>query len=150
MQNQTTELSSSTESLNLGITGIIINGENTKYNDTNKPETSCTQCSKVVTQDIFNFIDPISIVSRNTFPNKQELNEQFNEDQFNRLLQYIKTQINNARLENINFVRILNTVITHYTPQIILDVKLYLQNKQYTIVDIEDANSIYVGWKLSW
>ena len=149
MQNQTYELSS-IESLNLGITGIIINGENTKYNDTNKPEITRAQCSKVVTQDIFNFIDPISIVSRNTFPNKQELNEQFNEDQFNRLLQYIKTQINNARLENINFVRILNTVITHYTPQIILDVKLYLQNKQYTIVDIEDANSIYVGWKLSW
>ena len=150
MQNQITELSSSTESLNLGITGIVINEENTKYNDTNKPETSRTQCSKIVTQDVFNFIDPNSIVSRNTFPNKQELNEQFNEDQFNRLLQYIRTLINNARLENINFVRILNTLITHYTPQIISDVKLYLQNKQYIIVDIEDANANYVGWKLSW
>ena len=150
MQNQITELSSSTESLNLGITGIVINEENTKYNDTNKPETSRTQCSKIVTQDVFNFIDPNSIVSRNTFPNKQELNEQFNEDQFNRLLQYIRTLINNARLENINFVRILNTLITHYTSQIILDVKIYLQNKQYIIVDIEDANAIYIGWKLSW
>jgi len=98
----------------------------------------------------FNFTDTTSIVTRDTFPCKQELNELFNENQFNRLLQYIKTQINTAQLENINFVRILNTQVQHYTPQIIANIKLFLTNKHYTIVDIEDIDNNTIGWKFSW
>jgi len=98
----------------------------------------------------FNFTDTTSIVNRDTFPCKQELNELFNENQFNRLLQYIKTQINTAQLENINFVRILNTQVLQYTPQIIANIKLFLTNKHYTIVDIEDIDNNTIGWKFSW
>jgi hypothetical protein len=107
----------------------------------------CTVCKS---NNVFKFTDSNSIVTRNTFPIKSEIKNIFNEYHFDSLLQYIKSLMINANSENNNFVKILNTQVQHYTPCIISDVKLFLQNKRYIILDIEDTNFNSIGWKLSW
>lgn len=187
MSTQQNVLPPSVESLNLGITGIVISGDinekqkiqTTHDTRSNKqttvpvlehlngfiistcPISSTAESSSLFISNgiIFNsdskslafkFTDPNSIVLRNTFPDKCGLSELYNEDQFNRILQFIKIQMHAAYLKNSNFVKILNTQVTQYNPCIITDVKLFLQNKHYTIVDIEDCNSNSIGWKLCW
>jgi hypothetical protein len=115
-------------------------------------QTQHTDSSVIVQNNnsVFRFADLNSIVTRDLFPSKCELNKILIEDQFNRLLQFIKLQINNSYLENKNFVRILNTQIQQYSPQIISDIKLYLQDKKYIITDIEDSDTNSIGWKVYW
>ena len=109
-----------------------------------------SSCNSTENIQVFNFTDPNSIISKVTFPNKCSLNNILYENQFNRLLQLIKVYINSASVENINYIRILNSQTTQYTSNIISNVKSFLKNKDYIIIDIEDINSNSIGWKLSW
>jgi hypothetical protein len=48
------------------------------------------------------------------------------------------------------FIKINNTELTQYSPILINNVKQFLTTKGYKITEIEDTNSVNVGWKLVW
>lgn len=115
-----------------------------------------------------NKIDSITCAS---FPTATELNKQLYEKKFNRVLEIIMLKINESTnfIDNPNFVRIQNfdfnnPIVVNIGPvtnipahlgiyissNIISDVKKFLIDKGYIIVDIENAVGESTGWKLSW
>ena len=106
--------------------------------------------SNMVTQNVFQFTSNNSQVTRDTFPDKTTLVTMITQDQFNRLLQVIKTKIINASILNLEFIRILNTETTQFKAATITCVKTFLSNKSYSITEIEDATGQSTGWKLGW
>jgi len=101
-------------------------------------------------QNVFKFTDYNSKVTGNTFPSRENLIEILYENQFNCILQLIKTKILNVANENLNSIRVLVPDVAHFKPQIVTSVKTWLTDKGYTITEIEDANGQSTGWKLSW
>lgn len=99
---------------------------------------------------VFKFTDLNSKVTGNTFPSRANLVELLAEDQFNRILQLVKTKILNASNENLNSIRVMVADVTQFKVQIVSNVKTWLTGKGYTITEIEDVTGQSIGWKLSW
>ena len=99
---------------------------------------------------VFKFTDPNSKVTGNTFPSRANLVEILDEDQFNRILQLVKTKILNASNENLTSIRVMVADVAQFKTQIVTNVKTWLGGKGYTITEIEDAVGQPTGWKLSW
>jgi hypothetical protein len=99
---------------------------------------------------VFKFTDPNSKVTGNTFPSRANLVEILTEDQFNRILQLVKTKILNASNENLSSIRVMVADVAQFKVQIVSNVKNWLVGKGYTITEIEDATGQSTGWKLSW
>ena len=93
-------------------------------------------------------------LTRNTFPSLQELTVILYEEQFNRILNIVKTRIlnayNNIPPLNNNVARLLNNEFNNIPMQVITDVKTFLQTqKGYTITDSEDINGNIIGWRIN-
>lgn len=101
-------------------------------------------------QNVFKFTDYNSKVTGNTFPSRENLIEILYENQFNCILQLIKTKILNAENANLNSIRVLVSDISQFKAQIVTNVKAWLTGKGYTITEIEDGNGQSTGWKLWW
>ena len=99
---------------------------------------------------VFKFTDPNSKVTGNTFPSRNNLVEILSEDQFNRILQMIKSKILNAALENVTSIRVMVADVAQFKAQIVTNVKAFLAGKGYTITEIEDSVGQSTGWKLTW
>jgi hypothetical protein len=111
-------------------------------------------------------------ITRSNFPTTSELKAQLYEKHFDTTLNIIFTKIiesNNSR-GNSSTIRLLNSDFNNGLPNVpavpvavpvpvininiptnvIIDVKKFLTDKGYTIVDTEDAAGVSIGWRLSW
>jgi hypothetical protein len=91
-----------------------------------------------------------TMVTSETFPSLVLLKQVFYTDDINNLLNIIKNRIVIAKRNNITFARILNPDITNFSHQIVLDVKALLRTRGYMITEIEDANLIPTGFKITF
>ena len=90
-------------------------------------------------------------VARDTFPSRNSLIQTFNEQKFNSLLSCIKSKIDNANLINLNYIKMYNVPdLTNYNNETIINIRSFLLNNGYFIIELEDINSNISGWKLSW
>lgn len=88
---------------------------------------------------------------RDTFPSRNSLIQTFNEQKFNSLLSCIKSKIDNANLINLNYIKMYNiSDLTNYNNETIINIRSFLLNNGYFIIELEDINSNIIGWKLSW
>ena len=113
-------------------------------------------------------------ITRSNFPTANQLKNQLYEKHFDTTLNIIFTKIiesNNSR-GNSSTIRLLNSDFNNGLPNVpaapvpvavpvpvininiptnvIIDVKKFLTDKGYTIVDTEDAAGVSIGWRLSW
>ena len=89
--------------------------------------------------------------ARDTFPSRNSLIQTFNEQKFNSLLSCIKSKIDNANLINLNYIKMYNVPdLTNYNNETIINIRSFLLNNGYFIIELEDINSNISGWKLSW
>jgi hypothetical protein len=108
-------------------------------------------------------------LTRDTFPNLQDLTTILYDDQFNRVLNIVKNRIlaahnniivapviNNgvapigAPVINNGVARLHNNDFINIPMQVITDVKNFLRNqKGYTIMDSEDMNGNIIGWRIN-
>ena len=119
-------------------------------------------------------------ITRSNFPTTNELKAQLYEKHFDTTLNIIFTKIiesNNSR-GNSSTIRLLNSDFNNGLPNVpavgaapvmpvavpvpvpvininiptnvIIDVKKFLTDKGYAIVDTEDATGVSIGWRLSW
>ncbi len=99
---------------------------------------------------VFKFTDLNTAINSLNFPDKNSVNECFFQENFNRLLDLIRGKMVHANGTNNNCCRILTTETTGYKPNVITSVKSFLTNKGYAITEIENADGVSTGWKLSW
>jgi hypothetical protein len=86
----------------------------------------------------------------NNFPMKEDLKNLFHEINFNRVLEIIKNKMHLANIEGLNYIRILNSDVVNISQVIIDEVKNCMRQRLYTITNIEDVQSNFIGWKLEW
>ncbi len=55
-----------------------------------------------------------------------------------------------ANSTNLNWCRVLTADTANYKPNVVTSVKSFLTNKGYAITEIENAEGVNTGWKLSW
>ena len=91
-----------------------------------------------------------TIVTSDTFPSLVQLQQVFYTEDFNNLLNIIKNRIIAAKRTNFIVARILNNDITNFPLQVVTDVKVLLRNRGYNITEIEDANGISTGFKITF
>ena len=89
-------------------------------------------------------------VDSNNFPMKEDLKNLFHEINFNRVLEIIKNKMHLANIEGLNYIRILNSDVVNISQIIIDEVKIFMQQRLYTLTNIEDVQSNFIGWKLEW
>ena len=89
-------------------------------------------------------------LSKNNFPNRTNLINLLNNIKFNNLLNSIKDKILLANNTNLNHIRLPQTELNTYSNDIINDLKQYLINNNYIIIQIEDNNGVNQGLKIQW
>ena len=106
--------------------------------------------------------------TRSNFPTAGELKSQLYEKHFNRCLDivYKKIQEANESPGNPTTIRVLNTDFNsisvpttvpgpvsqcvHIPENVVVELKKFLVDKGYTIVETEDPVGVSIGWRLSW
>jgi len=89
-------------------------------------------------------------LSKNNFPNRTNLINLLNNIKFNNLLNSIKDKILLANNTNLNHIKLPQTELNTYSNDIINDLKQYLINNNYIIIQIEDNNGVNQGLKIQW
>ncbi len=117
----------------------------------NIPVVGGVQPAQQVQQtSVFKFTDLNSVINSLNFPDKNSVNECFFQENFNRLLNLIRTKMVQANSTNTSYCRVLPADTTGYKELVVTSVKSFLTNKGYSIVEIENADGGSTGWKLSW
>ncbi len=101
-------------------------------------------------KNIFNFTDLSKAIDSISFPDKNSVNECFFQENFNRLLNLIRTKMVQANSSNNNYCRVIPADTAGYKDLVVTSVKSFLTNKGYAITEIENADGVSTGWKLSW
>ena len=91
-----------------------------------------------------------TMLSRDTFPSKNDLTNFFNKEDFNRLLNTVKNNILQSKRMNTTSTRINIPDMINISPQIISDVKDFLRSKGYVITEVEDVGGISSGWRINF
>jgi len=89
-------------------------------------------------------------LSRDNFPGKDNLVNLLYNIKFNNLLTNIKNKILDANNYNLNYIRLTPNDLYNHALELIEDLLNFLKTKKYTIISIEDENSISLGYKIQW
>jgi hypothetical protein len=90
-------------------------------------------------------------VTRQTFPTRNSLIQTVNEQKFNNLLSCIKNKIDNAISVNLNYIKMYTDLdLINYRDDIIKNIRNFLEQRGYSIHELEDNNNNILGWKLAW
>ena len=82
---------------------------------------------------------------RDTFPSRNSLIQTFTEQKFNSLLSLIKNRIDNANLINLNYIKMYNIPdLTNYNNDTIMNIRSFLLNNGYFIIELEDISSMCI------
>ena len=89
-------------------------------------------------------------LTRNTFPRVNDLREIFHTDDFNTVLNTVKNRIITDRRANHlqNGSRINHNELQNIPQNTINEVKDFLRELGYRVVDIEDQNNVVTAWKV--
>ena len=89
-------------------------------------------------------------INQNGFPSYDELKQIFYREDFNTVLNIVKNRMIQAKRMNTNFAKLTVPDLNMIPMQVVDDVKVFLKNNGYTIVDIEDNAGVVTGWKISF
>ena len=93
----------------------------------------------------------IPVITRATFPTKNDLVADLNEQKFISLLSLIKHRIELANTQNLTFIKLYKNIdLINYNTAVITNITNFLIHNGYFINDIEDSENNNIGWKLSW
>ncbi len=99
---------------------------------------------------VFKFTDLNTAINSLNFPDKNSVNECFFQENFNRLLDLIRTKMVHANGTNNNYCRVLTAETAGYKATVVTSVKSFLTNKGYAITEIENSDGVSTGWKITW
>ena len=91
-----------------------------------------------------------TLLTRESFPSKNDLTNIFYREDFNRLLNTVKNNIVQAKRMNIHNARISIPDMINISQQIVNDVKQFLRDKGFTITEVEDMGGASSGWKITF
>ena len=97
-----------------------------------------------------NNISNQQVVTRETFPSRNSLIQIVNEQKFNSLLSCIKNKIDNAHSVNLNYIKMYTLDLINYSDDLIRSIRIFLEQRGYSINELEDNNNAVLGWKMSW
>lgn len=88
--------------------------------------------------------------TRLNFPSAAQFQQLCAKNNFNRVLDMVKSKMFAANGCFQSFARVTNADTTPFPATIVKDVKDFLVSQGYTITEIEDGVGVSQGWKLSW